>query len=165
MTAAPAPPVLDSGVPRIGLGFDSHRLEAGRPCRLGGVELECEVGPVGHSDADALLHALADAVLGGAGLDDLGSRYPDTDPRWQGADSTAFVRAAVADAAAQGLRVVSADLVVVCDRPRLAPHRARIRAVLAELLQLPLDRVNLKGKTTEGADAQRVEVTAVVLLM
>ncbi len=150
--------------PRIGLGWDRHRLEAGRPCRLGGVDLDCPVGPAGHSDGDAVLHALTDALLGAAGLDDLGSLFPDTDPAWKDADSAAFLTEALRQLGERGLRPLSADLVVICDRPKIAPARPRIRAALAALLDLPLDRVNLKGKTTEGGDGGRVDVQAVVLV-
>lgn len=150
--------------PRVGLGWDRHRLEPGRPCVLGGVRLECPVGPVGHSDGDAVLHALTDALLGAAGLDDLGTLFPDTDPAWRDADSRRFLRAALALLAARGLRPVSVDLVVVTDRPRLAPHRAAIRAALAAELALPLDRVNLKGKTSEGGPPDLLEAQAAVIV-
>jgi len=146
------------------MGWDRHRMEPGRRCVLGGVEIASARGPVGHSDGDALLHALTDAVLGGAGLDDLGTQFPDTDPKWQGADSARFLAEAVSLAAARGLRPISADAVLVADAPRLAPHRAAIRARLAELLGLPVDRVNLKGKTTELEQDDRIEAYAVVLL-
>jgi len=152
--------------PRIGLGWDRHPLQAGRPCVLGGLQLECPVGPVGHSDGDAVLHALADALLGAAGAEDLGTLYPDRDPRWRNTPSAAFLRGAMERVAAAGLVVVSADVVVVCDRPRLAPHRPALRASLARLLDLPVDRVNLKGKTREGqGGGEAVEATAVVLLL
>lgn len=152
------------GQPRIGLGWDRHRLEPGRPCVLGGVRLECTVGPAGHSDGDAVLHALTDALLGAAGLDDLGTLFPDTDPAWRGADSRRFLRDALERLAARGLRPVSADLVVVTEYPRISPHRAAIRAALAAELGLPVDRVNLKGKTTEGGPPDHLEVQAVVIV-
>jgi 2-C-methyl-D-erythritol 2,4-cyclodiphosphate synthase len=151
-------------LPRVGLGWDRHRLQAGRPCRLAGVLLDCPVGPVGHSDADAVLHALTDALLGAAGLDDLGTLFPDTEPAWSGADSRRFLAEALRMLADRGLRPLSADLVLVCERPKVAPHRAAMRHSLAALLGLPLDRVNLKGKTTEGGDAERIDVQAVVLV-
>ena len=156
-----------SPLPRIGLGTDRHRLVAGRACMLGGVHFaDCPVGPQGHSDGDAVLHALTDAVLGAAGLDDLGTLFPDTDPRYQGADSTTLLRTALQQVAEQGLRCWSIDLAIQCDRPRIAPRRAEIRAHLAQLFELPLDRVNLKGKTREGvgSEVEAVDVTAVVLL-
>lgn len=160
----PSPPTAQLPDLRIGIGWDRHRMEPGRRCVLGGVELACARGPLGHSDGDALLHALADAILGAAGLDDLGSLFDDRDPRWQGAESARFVAEAVRLAAERGLRCVSADAVVVADEPRLAPHRAAIRARLAALLGLPVDRVNLKGKTTELGQADRIEAQVVVLL-
>ena len=156
--------LVPDSAPRIGIGWDRHALVEGRPCILGGVEIPNEVGPNGHSDADALLHALCDALLGAAGLDDLGTLFPDTDPKWKGAASTQFVEAAVALLHAQNLVVASADLVVICDTPKVAPHRAAIRANLAQMLDLPVSRVNLKGKTTEGGSSGAVEVQAVVIL-
>ncbi|RMH03834.1 MAG: 2-C-methyl-D-erythritol 2,4-cyclodiphosphate synthase [Planctomycetota bacterium] len=149
---------------RIGLGWDAHRLEPGCPCRLAGVDLPSDVGPVGHSDGDAVLHALCDALLGAAGLDDLGTLFPDTDPSLAGADSGRFLAETLRLLAKRGLRPISVDLVVICDRPRLAPHRAELRRRLAERLGLAADRVNLKGKTTEGGDGGRLEVQAVALV-
>jgi len=153
-----------NNLPRIGIGFDSHRMEAGRPCRLGGVEFECEFGPVGHSDADAVLHALCDALLGAAGLDDLGTTFPDSDPEWKDADSRQFLSATMGCIEECKLAVYSCDLVVVCDYPKISPKRNQIKAFLSKELKLPLDRVNIKGKTTEGGDGERIEVTAVALL-
>ncbi|HEX9793410.1 MAG TPA: 2-C-methyl-D-erythritol 2,4-cyclodiphosphate synthase [Planctomycetota bacterium] len=152
--------------PRIGLGWDLHHMQAGRPCLLAGLRLECPVGPAGHSDGDAVLHAITDAVLGAAGLPDLGTLFPDTDPQWQDASSERFLHAALERAAGLGLRIVSADVVLVCDRPKVAPHRDALRKQLARQLDLPLDRVNLKGKTTEGTRTEEcIEATAVVLMM
>ena len=150
--------------PRVGLGWDRHRLEADRKCMLGGLEFEADRGPAGHSDGDALLHALCDALLGAAGLDDLGTMFPDSDPLWRDAPSRVFVEAAVEALATRGLRVLSADLVVVCDAPRLSPRRPELRAALAAMLALPGDRVNVKGKTTEGRDPDWLEAQAVVLV-
>ena len=161
-----SPEADQRGLPRVGLGWDRHPMQTGLPCVLAGIEIESPVGPVGHSDGDAVLHAVTDAVLGAAGLDDLGTIFPDTDPRWKGAPSAAFLQAAVDKAAELGMRPASADVVLVCDRPKIAPHRAVMRKRLAGLLNLPEDRVNLKGKTTEGMASQdRVEATAVVLLV
>ncbi len=154
-------------LPRIGLGWDRHAVAAGTPCVLAGIEIDCPVGPVGHSDADVILHALTDALLGAAGLDDIGTLFPDTDPRWQGAPSSEFLDAATKLLADSGMRVISADMVVICDVPRLAPHRAAMRENLAKLLELPVDRVNLKGKTTEGSSTNgqgAIEVQAIVML-
>lgn len=153
---------------RVGHGWDSHRLGPDRPFVLGGVPLPSEVGPLGHSDGDALLHALTDAVLGAAGLGDIGTHFPDSDPRWKGKDSAHFLEAAVAWAAERGLHPVNADATVILERPKLGPHRAAIVARVAELLDLPADRVNLKAKTAEGlgpvGEGLSVECHAVVLL-
>ncbi|MBM3988796.1 MAG: 2-C-methyl-D-erythritol 2,4-cyclodiphosphate synthase [Planctomycetes bacterium] len=154
---------------RIGLGFDVHRLEAGRPCMLGGIELPHPTGPLGHSDGDAVLHALADAVLGAAGLDDLGTLFSDKDPRWKGADSAALLGECVARVHAAGWRVENVDLVIATEGPRIAPHRAAMRARIAALLGVPSDAVNLKGKSLEGlgalANGAGVAVQAVCLLV
>lgn len=153
--------------PRIGLGWDRHAVASGRPCTLAGITLECSVGPVGHSDGDVLLHALTDALLGAAGLDDLGTLFPNDDPQWSGAASSDFVLHAMKLLQQENLRPLSADLVVMCEQPRIGKHRAQMRERLAELLELPLERVNLKGKSTEGgseAAASAIEVQAVVLL-
>ena len=153
---------------RVGHGWDLHRLAPGRPLVLGGVVLPSEVGPVGHSDGDALLHALTDAVLGAAGLGDIGTHFPDTDPRWKGRESAHFLEAAVAWAAERGLRPANADLTVVLERPKLGPHRAAVVTKVAALLGLPGDRVNLKAKTAEGLGpvgaGEAVECHAVVLM-
>ena len=154
-----------SDSPRIGLGYDRHRLVTGRPLRLGGLTLSSEFGLLGHSDADALLHAAIDAVLGAAGLDDLGTLFPDTDPRYAGADSTVLARTAMDLVKRAGLRVLSLDAVLLIDRPKIAPHRAALRESLATLFEARLDRVNVKAKTTEGSgDPLLVEVTVVALL-
>ena len=138
---------------RVGLGFDVHRLVAGRPCKLGGIELPHPSGPAGHSDGDAVLHALADALLGAAGLDDLGTLYSDQDERWKGADSAALLADVVARVRAAGWQPVNADLVIASEGPRIAPHRAAMRARIAALLGLEPDAVNLKGKSLEGLGA------------
>ena len=112
---------------RIGLGFDVHRLVAGRKCILGGIELPHDTGPSGHSDGDAVLHAVTDAILGAAGEDDLGTLFPDTDPQWKGADSAALLTAALELVHAAGFRVESVDIVIATEGPRIAPHRAAMR--------------------------------------
>ena len=153
---------------RIGTGFDLHRLEAGRPCVLGGVELDHPSGPVGHSDGDAVLHALADALLGAAGLDDLGSLFPDDDQRFAGADSARLLEEVLERVRSAGFEPVNVDIVVATEGPRIAPHRAAMRARMAELLGLAPERVNVKGKTFEGlgalAGGAGVAVQAVCLL-
>lgn len=153
---------------RVGLGFDVHRLVAGRPCVLGGIALPHDTGPAGHSDGDAVLHAITDAVLGAAGDDDLGTLFPDTDAQWKGADSAALLRAAMQRVHAAGFRVESVDVVIATEGPRIAPHRAAMRARIAELLGADVDAVNVKGKTLEGlgalAHGAGVAVQAVCLL-
>lgn len=153
---------------RVGLGFDLHRLEEGRPCWLGGVELPHPKGPAGHSDGDAVLHALTDAITGAAGLDDIGTLFPDDDPRWKGADSAKLLEAAVALVADAGWSIVNADVVIATEGPRIKPHRPAIRARLAELLGVDVDAVNVKGKTLEGmgalAGGTGVAVQAVCLI-
>ena len=144
---------------RIGHGFDLHRLEPvapagdGRPFILGGLPLEHDRGPVGHSDGDALLHAVTDALLGAIAAPDLGSLFPDSDPRWEGADSARFLAVAVARVADAGGTIANVDATVICERPRIGPHRGAIRAKMAEILGVPFDRVNVKGKSHEQVDA------------
>ena len=135
---------------RAGVGWDSHRLVAGRPLLLGGVEVPYDRGLDGHSDADVLAHAVIDALLGAAGLGDIGQHFPDTDERWRGADSMEMLRAVVAMLGEQGLRVAHVDATVVMDRPKLAPHRDAIRASLARGLAIGSGSVNVKASTGEG---------------
>lgn len=153
---------------RVGLGFDVHRLESGRRCVLGGIELPHPTGPVGHSDGDAVLHALADALLGAAGLDDLGTLFSDRDARWKDADSAALLAECVARVRGAGWRVVNVDVVIATEGPRIAPHRASMRARIAQLLGVDSNAVNVKGKTLEGlgalAHGAAVAVQAVALL-
>ena len=156
-------------LPRIGLGIDVHRLEPGRPCLLAGVLFpDAPVGPLGHSDGDAVLHAACDAVLGAAGLDDLGTLFSDRDPANRGRASAEFCTAAMARVRAKALRVLSMDVVVETELPKLAPRRAAMRERLAALFELPVDRVNLKGKTGEKVDAigrgEALRATVIALL-
>jgi 2-C-methyl-D-erythritol 4-phosphate cytidylyltransferase/2-C-methyl-D-erythritol 2,4-cyclodiphosphate synthase len=138
---------------RVGLGHDLHRLEAGGPLKLGGIDLPGDVHAVAHSDGDALLHAVTDAVLGACALGDLGQRFPDTAPEHRGRDSADFLKEALQLARAAGFAPVQADVVVRLERPRLAPHRERLVARLAQLLGLPAADVSIKAKTAEGLDA------------
>jgi 2-C-methyl-D-erythritol 2,4-cyclodiphosphate synthase len=131
---------------RTGIGIDSHRFAAGRPLILGGVEIPSELGLAGHSDADVLTHAIVDAVLGAAGLGDIGQHFPDTDERWRDADSMQLLRAVLEQVAALGLAVAHVDATVMLERPRLAPHRDAIRDSLAA----QLGSVNVKFTTGEG---------------
>lgn len=153
---------------RVGLGFDVHRLVEGRPCMLGGIELPHPTGPSGHSDGDAVLHAVADALLGAAGLDDLGSLFPDTEPAWKGADSRQLLAEVVARVERAGWRTANLDVVIATEGPRIAPHRAALRASIAALVGVDAGAVNVKGKTFEGlgalAGGAGVAVQAVCLL-
>lgn len=134
---------------RVGSGHDTHRLAAGRPLVLGGVRIDHPRGLVGHSDADAVLHAVTDALLGAAGLGDIGDLYPDTDPRWKDADSRIFLAEALARLNQRGWRPVNLDVTVFAQEPKLGPVKAAIRDNLARLLGLPADCVNVKAKTGE----------------
>lgn len=138
---------------RIGHGFDLHRLEPGLPLIVGGVRLEHDRGCDAHSDGDVVYHAVTDAVLGALGQDDIGQLFPDNDPTWRGADSRVFVEAAAQRMREAGHAIGNLDVTVILQRPKLSPHKAAIKANLADLLGCPLDRVNLKGKTHEKVDA------------
>ena len=131
-----------------GIGWDSHRLEAGRPLILGGVEVEHDKGLAGHSDADVLTHAVIDALLGAAGLGDIGEHFPDTDEAFRGADSLELLRDVVALLGSR--EVLHVDTTVLMERPKLGPHKATIRDVLAGALGIAPDRVNVKATTGEG---------------
>jgi 2-C-methyl-D-erythritol 2,4-cyclodiphosphate synthase len=134
---------------RVGSGHDTHRLAAGRPLVLGGVRVEHPRGLAGHSDADVVLHAVTDALLGAAALGDIGDLYPDTDPAHRDADSATFVRGAVAKLAAGGWRVVNADVTIFAQEPKLGPVKAAIRSNVAALLGVDADAVSVKAKTGE----------------
>ena len=134
---------------RVGIGHDTHRLAEGRPLLLGGVRVEHPRGLVGHSDADVVLHAVTDALLGAAGLGDIGDAYPDTDPRWRDADSALFLRETLARLNREGWRVVNLDVIVFAQEPKLGPVKARVRDSLAGLLHLDPGAVNVKAKTGE----------------
>ncbi len=153
---------------RVGIGHDTHRLSEGRPLILGGVRVESGRGAEGHSDADALSHAVTDAVLGAMCEGDLGVYFPDNDPRWKGADSLQLLARVMWLAGERGYRVVNVDATVMLERPKLRPHVEEMRARLAEVLGVGPDCVSVKAKTGEGLDAvgERRAVTAhaVVLL-
>jgi 2-C-methyl-D-erythritol 2,4-cyclodiphosphate synthase len=134
---------------RIGHGFDVHAFGPGDRVVIGGVSIEHSHGVIAHSDGDVALHALCDALLGAAGLGDIGGMFPDTDPRWSGADSRDLLRQVVARLAQEGLGVANADLTVVAQAPRLAPHLAEMRARIAVDLCVSPGRVNVKATTTE----------------
>jgi 2-C-methyl-D-erythritol 2,4-cyclodiphosphate synthase len=133
-----------------GIGYDSHRLTAGRPLVIAGVQIAHELGLDGHSDADVLAHAVIDALLGAAGLGDIGQHFPDTDERFRDADSMQLLGQVVASVRERGLSVVNMDCTLVMERPKLGEHRAAIRAALAEALGLSHERVNVKASTGEG---------------
>lgn len=134
----------------VGQGFDVHRYDASRPLFLGGCRLEGEIGLAGHSDADVLLHALVDALLGAVGAGDIGEHFPPSEARWAGAASTVFLEHAMSQVAAVGGRVEHVDLCLIGEQPRLKPHRTAIAQRLGQLLQLPSESINLKATTTEG---------------
>ena len=135
---------------RTGFGIDAHRFGPGSVVWLGGIRIEHDLGLVGHSDADAGLHALTDAVLGAIAAGDIGEHFPPSDPRWKGASSDQFLLHAVGLLKARGGRMLNADLTLICERPKIGPHRTAMRQRIAELLGLPLDRVGVKATTTEG---------------
>jgi len=157
-----------SGAMRVGHGFDAHRLVEGRPFVLGGVRIPFERGPLGHSDGDALAHALADAILGACALGDLGAHFPDTDPRWKDADSLELLAACAELARGAGYAIGNVDVTVVVQAPRLAPHLAAIRSRLAETLRIDPANVSVKAKSSEGmgytGDGTGIAAYAVALL-
>ncbi|MBR2838177.1 MAG: 2-C-methyl-D-erythritol 2,4-cyclodiphosphate synthase [Kiritimatiellae bacterium] len=137
---------------RIGFGYDSHRFAPGRRLVLGGVEFPGEDGLDGHSDADALAHAVIDALFGAAALGDIGSHFPDDDPKWKDASSTDLLASAAAELSAAGYRVVNVDATVICERPRLRGRVDAMRARLADALGVDVSSVSVKGKTNERMD-------------
>ena len=153
---------------RVGVGYDSHRTIDGRPLILGGERIPSSVGLKGHSDGDALCHAITDAVLGAASVGDIGRHFPDTDPQYAGANSLDLLKRAVAMVRERGYAVENVDAVIVTEVPKIAPHVDRIRATLAGALGVAVDAVSVKGKTNEGmGEAGRGEgmfVHAVALL-
>ena len=153
---------------RIGSGHDTHRLEVGFPLILGGIAIPHPRGLAGHSDADAVLHALTDALLGAVGLGDIGDAYPDTDPRWKGANSALFLSETVAKLQALGWRTVNADITIFAQEPKLGSVKAAIRDNLARLLAVSADCVNVKAKTGERVGhigrAEAIGCHAVVLV-
>jgi 2-C-methyl-D-erythritol 2,4-cyclodiphosphate synthase len=138
---------------RAGIGYDLHRLEAGRKLILGGIEMPFDKGPAGHSDGDVLSHAITDALLGAAGLGDIGTHFPDTDPKWKGVSSLLFLEHVRKLLDGRGLRIAHIDAVVICERPKLGPHFPAMREALARSLGIRADQINLKAKTNEGVDA------------
>ncbi len=151
----------------VGLGFDAHELAAGRRLMLGGIHIPSRSGLRGHSDADVLLHALTDALLGALSMPDIGTLFPDNDARWKDASSKMMLKAAYRRVMARGLRLVNADCVLVCDRPKLQTHYSAIRENVAGILRVPPDRVGLKAKTTEGTllALKRKSIAAMVVVL
>jgi len=154
---------------RVGHGFDAHRLVEGRPLVLGGVRIPSERGALGHSDGDALAHALADALLGAAALPDLGSRFPSSDAGWKDADSMELLAQCAAAVRDAGFTIVNVDATIVVERPKLLAFVAPMRARVAARLELPLDAVGVKAKTSDGmgytGDGGGLAVHAVALLL
>jgi 2-C-methyl-D-erythritol 2,4-cyclodiphosphate synthase len=152
---------------RVGLGHDRHRLAVGRPLVLGGVRIVSDVGLEGHSDADVLLHAVTDALLGAVAAGDIGELFPNTDSRWKDADSTVFLRAALDRVRQGGYAVGNLDCTLHAERPKLSLHKEAIARRLADLLGVPRDRVNVKAKTGEGVGpvgrGEAIDADAVVL--
>ena len=162
--------LLGTGAPCVGSGFDAHRFGPGDHVTLCGVRLAHERGLVGHSDADAGWHALTDALLGAIGAGDIGDHFPPTDPQWRGASSEVFLRRAAALVAASGGRIVHVDVTLICEQPRIGPHREEMRARTAEVLGLPRARASIKATTTERLgftgreEGLAAQATATVLL-
>ncbi|NBW44693.1 MAG: 2-C-methyl-D-erythritol 2,4-cyclodiphosphate synthase [Betaproteobacteria bacterium] len=153
---------------RIGQGWDIHALVTGRPLILGGITIPHSHGLLGHSDADALLHAITDALLGAAGMGDIGQHFPDNDPQYQGADSRTLLGRVHQAIAAAGWEIGNLDATIIAQAPKLAPHLPRMIESIAEVLKLDPSAINLKAKTAEGfgavGRAEAIEVQAVVLL-
>ncbi|WP_232819858.1 2-C-methyl-D-erythritol 2,4-cyclodiphosphate synthase [Aliidiomarina celeris] len=135
---------------RIGQGYDVHKFGGEGPVRIGGIDIPYEQGLVAHSDGDVLLHALTDALLGAIGEGDIGLWFPDNDPQFKGADSSTLLTAVMDRVRALGYSISNIDLTVICERPKINPHREQIKMRVAEVLKLPQSRVNIKATTTEG---------------
>jgi 2-C-methyl-D-erythritol 2,4-cyclodiphosphate synthase len=138
---------------RCGFGYDLHRLAEGRKLIVGGIELPSEKGPVGHSDGDVLAHAVCDALLGAAGLGDIGTHFPDTDPKWKGANSLLFLEHAKKLLDQKQLAIEHIDAVVIAEKPKLGPHFPKMREALGRALGVASEKIHLKAKTNEGVDA------------
>ena len=154
---------------RVGIGYDIHRLVEGRPLMLGGLRIEFPSGLLGHSDGDVVLHAVADALLGGAGLPDIGEQFPDTDPAYQGADSRRLLTQVLEKLAAAGYRPVQLDCIVHAERPKLTGHKRRMAESIAVLLEMDSGSVSVKAKTNEGlgpvGTGEAIACTAIALLV
>ena len=153
---------------RIGIGYDLHRLVEGRKLVLGGVEIPFEKGLLGHSDSDVLTHAICDALLGAAALGDIGTHFPDSDPKWSGAPSLNLLAKVVELVDQHGFHITNIDATVIVERPKLKTYIDSMREQLASVLRIPIDRVSIKAKTNEGLDSvgrnEAIAAQAVVLL-
>src|SRR6266511_3653379 len=138
---------------RVGTGYDLHRLEPGRKLIIGGVEIAHEMGLIGHSDADVLCHAVTDAILGAAAQGDIGRHFPDTDPKWKGADSIELLKQAAAIVRSSGFSISNVDAVVIAERPKLWPHVDAMRRNLADAMGVDVSAISVKGKTNEKVGA------------
>jgi 2-C-methyl-D-erythritol 2,4-cyclodiphosphate synthase len=156
-------------IPRIGHGYDIHRTAPGRPLVLGGVRFEADFGLEGHSDADCLTHALCDALLGAAGLPDIGHFFPDTDPAYRGIDSQLLLQRVCAELQSRGLQPANVDLTLIAERPRIQPRLAEMKAALARSTGLPVGQIGLKATTHEGVgelgQGRAIAAHAVALLI
>jgi 2-C-methyl-D-erythritol 2,4-cyclodiphosphate synthase len=150
---------------RIGLGFDSHAFKPGVPLVIGGLKIDHPEGLAGHSDGDLLLHAITDALLGAVSAGDIGTFFPPTDPKWKGADSTVFLNTALEEIALAGYKIVNLDCVLIMHRPKIVPIAGDMRERVADLLNLDLKRVSIKGKTPEGLPQDGTAVAHVVVLL
>lgn len=153
---------------RVGNGWDSHRLVPDRPLILGGVRIPFEKGLLGHSDADVLTHAVIDALLGAAGLPDIGRQFPDTDPAYKGADSLKLLERTCGLVAEAGFALINVDAVIKAEQPRMAPHIPQMKEKLAQAMDIPMEAISLKAKTAEGlgdvGEGRAMEAWAVCLL-
>lgn len=161
--------MTDIGRLRVGQGYDVHRLVEGRKLILGGVHIPHDLGLLGHSDADALLHAITDAVLGACAMGDIGTHFSDTDPQFEGADSGALLKNVIEKAKLKGFTLVNIDSTLICQTPKLAPHMAAMHQNVSALCNLPMDSVNIKAKTNEKLGylgrKEAIEAQAVVLMV
>lgn len=153
---------------RIGIGHDIHKLVEGRELWLGGINIPYEKGLLGHSDADALIHAIMDAMLGALALGDIGQYFPDTDPKYKGISSLKLLEYVCSLIAAKGWKLVNLDCIIHCERPKILPHREKMRTVLAKALNTKIDNISIKAGTNEGLDAvgrkEAISCDAAVLL-
>ena len=150
---------------RFGLGFDSHAFKTGVPLVLGGLKIDHPEGLAGHSDGDLLLHAITDALLGAVSAGDIGTFFPPTDPKWKGTDSTVFLRTALEEIALVGFKIVNIDCVLIMHRPKIVPLAGELRERVADLLNLDVNNVSIKGKTPEGLPQDGTAVAHVVVLL